>query len=262
MRCLPRPLAAYLLLSGVALLRAETPKPLPAVPKANVFIELQMVVIPQETATPLITELLDPKQIDGAAEKIQALIANGKARLVGWPMLTAHSGERASFDAIREIRYATQYTEAEMNVYYPELRHETKDNTSDQKSAKPDLSERKNALTAVELTATPDRFATGKAGITLDVMPVISADGKTIKLDIVPQHMRLKAMNKVAIKSGDKEPKDEGIVMEQPEFDTVKNTTTFTLRDGERRLLSVFRTSDPSDEVELFIIRTEVEHLQ
>lgn len=109
-----------------------------------------------------------------------------------------------------------------------------------------------------ELT-TSTAFETRNAGITLEVEPVVSADSKIISLSLVPQHLRLEGFHKVTIEG----PGTKGrVVLEQPQFDMMKVTTSLTLRNGQRVLLGVYRVSPPSRELELFILKAEAKTVE
>ena len=107
--------------------------------------------------------------------------------------------------------------------------------------------------------ATPTTFETRKVGITLEVEPVVSPDGKTIKLDLVPEHVRLKDYHKVTVEK----PSTGGkVVVEQPEFDTMKVTTSLTLKNGQRVLMGVFRVSEPPKHLEMFLLKAEAKKVE
>ena len=75
----------------------------------NIQIEVQIVVLPEDLALPLIPELLNEKTIEAANAKVQALLAAKKAKLIGWPMLTTRNGQRAVTEAVDEIRFVAEY---------------------------------------------------------------------------------------------------------------------------------------------------------
>ncbi len=173
------------------------------------------------------------------------MLAHGTAKLVGWPMLTTQSGQRAVIESIDEFRYATEYATGGVGVYISEEHAEP--------GAK--LKQAPETITGTEFNSVPSVFETRNTGVTLEVEPTLSADDKIIQLNLVPQHVRLVKMNKVSI---EREQTHEKVSVEQPEFDTMKTTTTLSLKSGERVLMGVYVTSDPPDHLELFILRAEV----
>jgi type II secretory pathway component GspD/PulD (secretin) len=212
---------------------------------ANVRIEMQVVAIPEEIGVPLITELMDEQKIESAYARIQELLAKGKAQLLGWPIVTTHSGQRAVVEAIDEIRYATEFDPPTVSF------------TPSVNAAETIKIEPKADVTLFE--AIPTTFETRNVGITLEVEPEVSADGKTIKLLAVPQHVRLKGYHKVTVEK----PSTGGkIVVEQPDFDMIKVTTILTLKNGQRVLMGVFRVSEPPKHLEMFLLKAEAKKVE
>jgi general secretion pathway protein D len=91
--------------------------------------------------------------------------------------------------------------------------------------------------------------------VTLEVEPTLGPDGKTIDLNIVPQHVRLKGFEKVTVEGGGHRGK---VIVEQPQFETNKITTSLTVQSGERVFLGVYPTTDPPKHLEFFILKAEV----
>jgi len=209
-------------------------------PSPNLRIEVQVVAIPEQLAPALINEMKNKDQIEAANDKIQEMLAKGTAKLIGWPIITTRSGQRAVIEGIREIRYATEYTPPTVGV------------TNDVPADKTIKIEPKVDVTTLE--GIPSAFETRNSGITLEVEPVLGPDGKTIDLNMVPQHVRLKSYEKVTIEGATGKGK---VIVEQPQFDTMKVTTSMTMLSGRRMLLGVFRTDDPPKHFEFFILKVE-----
>jgi hypothetical protein len=201
----------------------------------NVRIELQVVAIPEEVAIPLAADLLNKSKIEAANTKIQGLLAKGVAKLIAWPIITTKSGQRAVVESIDEFRYATDYEGPQaVSASTPEGTQPVK-------------------VDVTHLDASPTAFETRNTGVTLEVEPVLSKDGKKIDLNLVPQHVMLKGMNKITVEK----PSLGKLVVEQPDFDTMKVTTSLTLRSGERILLGIFRPHEPAKHIEFFILKAE-----
>ena len=209
----------------------------------NIQIEVQIVELPEELARPLIPELLNEKTIEAANEKVQALLAAKKATLIGWPILTTKSGQRAVIEAIDEIRYVTEY----------ESPAEYSGATVAEKMA--EKAEHKAERT--EFLPTPKSFEVRNAGVTLEVEPVLSPDASRIDLNLVPQYVKLAGYKKITVE------KDHAkLTVEQPEFHTTKVSTSLTLRNGQRKLLGVHKVSDPAGQVEFFILKASATELK
>jgi hypothetical protein len=206
----------------------------------NVRIEVQMVSMSLENGLPLLPNLLDAGNIDGAFSQIQKMIAAGEATLVGWPQVVTKAGQRAVTEDIQEVRYATEFD-------------------SHRPAVAPTGTAEKPAAEAAAPTRggapVPTAFETRNTGATLEVEPVIGPDGKTIDLNIVPQHVRL--IDFLAVASG-RDANGHDWKIEQPRFFTAKTTTSVTVASGQRVLLAEFRGPEGSDQIEFFILKAEV----
>ncbi len=206
----------------------------------NIRIEMQIVAIPADVAVPLVGDLMKKEKIEAANTKIQELLTKGVAKLIAWPIVTTKSGYRAVVEAIDELRYATEYSP-------PTVSFTPAANASETVKIEPKAD-------VTHLEGIPSSFETRNVGVTIEVEPVLSPDGKKIDLNLVPQHIRLKRFNKITIEK----PSAGGTTtVEQPEFDTMKVTTSITLRNGQRILMGIFRTDEPPNHIELFILKAE-----
>jgi len=210
-------------------------------PSPNIRIELQMVAIPGQIGLPLAAQMKSKDKIEAANARIQQMLAKGTAKLIGWPILTTRSGQRAVIEAVKEIRYATEYNPPTVSV---------NPNTPADAAIKVTPT-----VDVVTFEGVPSAFETRNTGVTLEVEPVLEEDGKTIDMNIVPQHVRLKTFHKVTIEGAARKGK---VVVEQPEFDTNKVTTSVTMHSGQRMLMGVYPTDDPPKHLEFFILKVEV----
>ncbi|MHA3772987.1 hypothetical protein ACXR0O_15745 [Verrucomicrobiota bacterium sgz303538] len=208
----------------------------------NVLVEMQIVALPQNIAVPLVRDLMDAQKVDKAYEQVQQLLSKETAKLIAWPIVTTKSGERAVVEGINEFRFATEYTAGDVGIFLDQ-----RDGTAVRAPTE---------VNGVDSHVTPSAFETRNVGVTLEVAPILRPDRKTIELNIVPQHVRLKGMNKITaeLKNG-----KETITVEQPEFDKTQTSTTLSVKSGERKLMGVFPTSNPPNHLELFLLRAEVQ---
>ena len=206
----------------------------------NVHIEVQMVSMPLDKGLPLLPNLRDAGSIESAFSQIQTMIAAGDATLIAWPELLTKSGQRAVAEDITEVRYASEFAQPKRPEPTP---------GGDKKTA-PEYAHPERAGAPV-----PTAFETRNAGATLEVEPVVSPDGKTIDLNLVPQHVRLLEFASVA--SG-RDANGHDWKIEQPRFFTAKTTTSLTVLSGQRVLLAEFRGPEGSDQIEFFILKADV----
>ena len=212
-------------------------------PSGNILIELQITRMPQEVAATLMPDLLDERKIEGAYAKIQELVAQKKVELIGWPTILTKSGQRAVFESIDEIRYASEYKPPQVAAQTITPDAQDKDKPAIKIEPKIDMS---------AFDAVPSAFETRNAGVTLEVEPIISDDGKFIDLNLVPQHVELTGTNKITI---EKPSTGSKIIVEQPQFYTAKTTTSLTLRNGQRVFLGFYRGAKPDGSGELFLLK-------
>jgi Flp pilus assembly secretin CpaC len=221
---------------------SEEPAPAQAAaPLPNIRIELQVVAVPEQIGLPLAAEMKSKDQIEAANTRIQQMLAKGTAKLIGWPIVTTHSGIRAVVEDIQELRYATEYVPPTVSVS-PNM---PTDSTI-------------KVVPSVDVTTfegVPSAFETRNTGVTLEVEPVLKEDGKTIELNIVPQHVRLKEFRKIIVEGAARKGK---VVVEQPVFDTRKVTTSMAMQSGQRMLMGVYPTDAPPKHLEFFILKVEV----
>lgn len=234
--------AIALLYPGVA--AAQDSSPLPDADKnaekqPNVVVDVQMVTLPRKLAVALAADLMDAEKADQAFAKMQELLGSGTAQLVGWPMVITRSGQRAQIENVLEIRYATEFDVGGVAIHLTDSEGQITKKPAD--------------IQGVEINPTPTSFETRNTGVTLEVEPILSKDGKTIDLNLVPQHVRFRGMRKNTVEH----PKHGKTVIEQPDFDTMKTQTSLKVRNGQRLLLGTFAVDDPPDHLELFILKAE-----
>ncbi len=174
-------LACLALVFATTSVRGMDPLPIDAAP-VNIRVELQVVTLPQEIAVPLVAELMDEKTIEPAYVKVQGLLGKGAGKLIGWPIITTTVGQRAVSENNDEFRYATEYSAPAVAVISNGV-------IVDQTKTEPKPGE---PLPSTILASTPMAFETRNTGVTLEVEPFITPDGKHISLTLVPQHVRLK----------------------------------------------------------------------
>ena len=158
------------------------------------------------------TELLREGASDTALrESVHKLIEDRDATLVETALVTARSGQRAKVESIHEHIYPTGFQAPE--VINPE----------GEKGSK-----------TVLILPHPTAFETRNLGVTLEVDPVLGADGKTIDLNLAPELVYLVGEQSWAEYEGDLGTSST----RTPSIYTAKTTTQVATTDGEYCLIS------------------------
>jgi len=249
----------------------------------QVEFDFLVVQMPEALAISLIPELRDKKRSTKAAERVLELVAEKKATLIGWPVLTTKSGQGAMVEQIDEFRYANQYDPPGRSVITKSLPEESQNPpqgllvptpqvessvetvagspTGAAASPIPTGPSKKVLETTTSISeGIPTGFETRNVGITLEIEAFVDQDEHRIDLNHVrAEHVRFLGMRKVEIET--KDSKNKGIV-EQPEFLTNRVGTSLQVADGEHTLLGVFKLNDLPGQMELFILHTQIQRIE
>jgi general secretion pathway protein D len=146
---------------------------------------------------------------------IRALNQMKGVDLLSSPRITTKSGQRAVIEIIREFRYPTEFDP-------PQVPTEIGGNAS----------------SAIVVTpTTPTTFETRNTGVTLEVEPVVGADGYTIDLNLVPQVVEFEGFinygSPILASTGTSSSILTENVINQPIFSSRKITTSVSVWDGQ-----------------------------
>ncbi len=239
----------FLLLFG-RLTQAQEPAPAEAKarePVADVTLELRCMTMAQDVAVPLIRKFRSakPEEKSAAAAEVDALLAKGTAKLVGWPMITTHSGAKARDEAVQEFYYATKFDAGQNALFVSDgegqLRQEPPPNIK------------------ADHEPLPAAFETKEIGVKMEVEPLVDADGKKVSVTLDAEHTRLQSIDKITVvREQVTEKKTEKVTVEQPRISIMKVRTELTMESGEQRLVGIFKVSGEGNEVELFVLAVEI----
>lgn len=208
----------------------------------QILVEVQIIALPIEDALPLIEPLRDDKRIEKAVTKLHQMIANKKAKLVGWPMVITKSGNRAVVECIDELRYDLEY------VLSPDP------HAALEKSWLDNMNKAVSTAGSFPFNpTTPTLLEVRNVGVTFEVEPVIDPEGTHIDMQLSPQHCSVTRIDKIPTVVGGK-----FFNFMQPILHTNKVMTTLTLRDGQSILLGTFNTTKPEGWMELFILKASI----
>src|SRR5437870_1584647 len=168
---------------------------------------------------------------------IRALNQKKGVDLLSAPKVTTKSGQRAIIEIVREFRYPTEFTPPQV----PSIGTTT--TTGSQ------------VVPVVVTPTTPKDWQTRNTGVTLEVEPVVGADGATIDLNLVPQVVEFEgfvnygspifginpsiltnALNSQVLLTQN--------VINQPIFSTRKVTTSVSVYDGSTVVLGGLMRED------------------
>ncbi|MCE9610892.1 MAG: type II and III secretion system protein [Chthoniobacter sp.] len=248
----------------LALCTASSPAQEDAPVSRQVTFDFLVVELPEPTVLPLLPDLRDRKRASDATKRILKLVAEKKAVLIAWPVLTTRSGQRAVVEQIDELRYASEYEapgKTKITDNFPSAA-----GTPGAPVVPVDPKEARPAPPTLEHTTTTDSTSEGvpsgfdvrRVGVTLEIEPVIAPDGTSIDLNLVPEYVRFLGMEKAVLENLTKGTKVE---VQQPRFATNKITTSLTVVSGDYTLLSVFKNPGTADRIVLFILHSEIELL-
>jgi hypothetical protein len=144
-------------------------------------------------------------------ERLRTMVAAGKAQLIRMTVIRTKTGQRTVSESIVEMRFPTEFDPPSPPQAFV-----------DPNLGKPP--ERPVFTVNIPFDAvTPTAFETRNVGDTLEVEPVLSSDGLTVDLNLVPQNVRY---------AGERFMNGHPLV-KQPTFETSKITTSVEVQNGQ-----------------------------
>jgi len=173
---------------------------------------------------------------------IRALNQKKGVDLLSAPKVTTKSGQRAIIEIVREFRYPTEFTQPQI----PQIASSTGTTVIGGATTVP----------VVVTPTTPTKFDTRNTGVTLEVEPVVGADGAIIDLNLVPQVVEFEGfinygspINAVGVNTAAGISVSSPVlltenVINQPIFSTRKVTTSVQVADGQTVVLGGLMRED------------------
>ena len=170
-------------------------------------------------------------------KEVQAWTKKKEALIFETVIVHARSGQRAKVESIKEVIYPTEFDPAEVST---EL----------------ELSDGAKGLVTPPI---PTAFETRNTGLSVEVDPVISADGKFIDLNMAPEIVKL-----LEIYPWETEATGAKGSFPTPVFYTVKATTQVTMKNGSYCLIGTVRLPEAvgknqEDPIVLMFARAEAD---
>jgi hypothetical protein len=186
----------------------DAPPPAPEAPR-QVSMITEFIEVDAALASRIALQLNETCDASAIRRRLDGVIAKGEARVLETSTQLTRSGQRMRAQSIREFIYPTEYDPPEI----PQELHGPIDR---------DL----KMTTSVGATA----FGMQPVGVTVEVDPVISVDGRIIELNIAPELVR--HIGELTYGTGPS-------TSEQPLFESLKLQTSVTMPDGTSFLLAM-----------------------
>lgn len=201
-------------------------------PRASIRVDVQMVGISPVAALSLVPALSDERTIEEANARLQKMIANDEATLLGWPVLWLQSGNQSVTMTAEECLYPTEFDPPQEGGMFGRS-----------KPVRPAWGE-----------SVPTTFETRDLGCHLETQAEVGDDGGTISLSLDLFYLRLLGFDRFR-----KQTSPLGIEGElsQPRFFRSAARNWIRVRNGHLALLNVFVVPKPEPHVELFIVRAK-----
>ena len=228
-----RYIAVIFFLAAVSPCREARGEPPVGPPQWMVRADVRMVSISPAQALTLVPRLTDPRNVNAACARLQTMIAHGEAELIAWPVVCTRSGERGAAESAEEFKYPTESTPPHPPQDVPAQNFRTFD------------------LPDIRVMDVPDAFEVRNLGPSLEIEPLVSADGRHISVTVSAHIVRLLRMRHFRF---EKWPSGLESSVHQPEFATSQVTTSLDLESGHTTLLGSFIVPHPKPHVELFIL--------
>jgi len=227
--------SAWTIILGTAFIVAfsgckkKAPAPVKAEPRVGVYLEVQVFRMPRLLAVASV--LNQPKNTNYAVvlKRVQDLVAEKKAELVGNPSIITLSGNRAVVESVLEHKYPTEFSAPERPP-----------NTGSTNPEEP----KANVATGVprEIFATPTAFEKRDVGVTLEIEP-----GFDPKFNIITFQT---AVAFITLQESSRFVADGGEIVEQPNFYAKKISTNGSVRNGGVAFLGTIEPYRPKDQGE------------
>ena len=204
----------------------------------QIGILVEYIELDHAVANRLVREHGGETDVTGMRDEVQRLVDDEAASIVVTAWVIARSGQRAKVESVSKIIYATEFNPPEI----PQRLELDNVDTSEYLGTPP----------------TPSAFETQNVGVTLEVDPVLGADGKTIDLNLVPE-LVLDAGERSMTRLGADDK--IGRVLDSlsvPEFYTLSVSTAVTTIDGQYVLIGVLTPKDRDDRRILVFVKARV----
>ena len=206
------------------------PAALPVSAQAQYPVQLDIradfIEVPAEMATRLSSDKEAPKTGPETKTLRDKLLEGGEARLYASVSVLTKSGQRATAQSVSEVIYPTEF---------------------DPPNAQKEGEEPKNQDPSGRDIPTPTAFEMRPVGVTLEVDPVLGADGQTIDLNLAPEIVELSGEDVIQeVPLGSRTL----ATIRQPRFYTMKVQTSVTLENGASQWIGTLIPRNDDGEID------------
>ena len=172
----------------------------------------------QKEALLLLPQLADDAKCEAGYAHLQEMIQAGKAHLVANLVVkTPRKGKAATAATAEEMRYPTEFDPPHL----PDPNQLPKENVAD-------------TLKNWPVLITPTSFETRDIGPTMEVTPIsLSPDHRSVEIEVSARDVRF--LHWARYDAGAL-PSGERISIAQPQFHSIKNSSTLRVQNGQRIL--------------------------
>lgn len=230
-------------------------------------VEPQMAILVEyfevdhRVANKLISEYSpQSSDVQGLRDRLGGMVESGEATLIETAWIRAKSGQRAKTESIRETIYPTEYDPPEIpNILgvVPDWVN-VKEGEKTQPDQPPVAAEGASGDREVLMTsATPTAFETRNIGTTVEVDPVLSADGKLCTISLAPEMITLEGRQFYTRPDSKKVPWGVDHIS-MPLIYTMKTSLQLKAKPGNYNLLGLFTPPQKSKKKVIGLLKVDL----
>tara|TARA_R110002096_G_scaffold123315_20_gene266923 strand:+ start:165 stop:971 length:807 start_codon:yes stop_codon:yes gene_type:complete len=207
----------------------------------EIGILIEYISLDHKTANELLQQFSShPNDVQELRDILDQMIDNNEATLIETCWLRSKSGHRSKTESIREDIYPTGFDPPEIPTYVG-----NSDSTADE------------ANPAHLTSANPTTFDCRNVGSTLEVDPVLSADLKSIAINLAPEIV-VRLDDRYFTQPGFEESARGIEHIAMPTFYTIKDTTQIEVAPGKYNLLGLHTPPNDSDQRVFTLLRSDL----
>lgn len=226
------------------------------VPRAwSVRVDVQMVALPMAEAVRLLPHLRRAKTFVEADRRLQTLVDDGIAEVLGWPIAQGVNGEKSVSESIDEIRFGTAFEPPAIAGSWSSSHPVPLTPFEFWRHAGAFIGD---TTVGIRTHDVPTAFDSRETGPILEIEPQVTNQNGDLSLSIRAQWIHLDSMEP-AIGARSPRPEDHRVV--QPRITNLTTDANLTLANGGRILLDSFVLEQPQPRVVLFLLHASAQRI-